>query len=134
MLACSILKMALGCNHQKVKIHHMKHYSNNSDHFPRQIIIIARGIQQIAICYDIFSSHKHFKVSQVFTSAFSVVFRKMALGCVPAAVPHTGPPYHTPVWYGASYQTALISPALTLNYWRRITLRYNKILISLVSV
>ena len=74
-----------------------KNYSNNSDHFPREIIIIARCIEQIVTCCNIFSSHKHFKVDQVFTSAVSVAFRKMALTFVPAAVSHAQCPYHTPV-------------------------------------
>ena len=61
---------------EKVIVQGYKKYSNNSDHFPREIIIIARCIQQIVTCYNIFSSHKHFKVGQVFTSAVSVTFRK----------------------------------------------------------
>ena len=62
--------------------------------------MIARCIHQIVTCYDIFGSHKadkHFKVAQVFTSAVSVVFRKMALAFVPTAVLHARMPYHTPV-------------------------------------
>ena len=50
------------------------------DHFPRKIIIIARRIQQIVTCYDIFSSQKHFKVGQVFASPLSGHFCQMALG------------------------------------------------------
>ena len=74
-----------------------KNYSNNSNHFPREIIIIARCIQQIITCCNIFSSHKDFKVVQVFTSAVSVVSREVALTFVPAAVLHAQCPYHTPV-------------------------------------
>ena len=77
--------------------------------------MIARCIHQIVTCYDIFSSHeadKPSKVDQDFTSAVSVVFRKMALEFVPAAVLHARMPYHTPVWYGPPYATMLISPAL----------------------
>ena len=89
-----------------------KNYSNNSDHFPRDIIIIARRTQQIVTCYDIFSSHKYFKVGQVFTSAVSGPFRQMVLTFVPAAVLHARFPYHTGVWYDGPYATASISPAL----------------------
>ena len=89
-----------------------KNYSNNSDYFPREIIIIARCIQQIVTCYNIFSSNKQFKVGQVFTSAFSVVFREGALGFVPAAVSHAHFPYHTGVWYGGPYAMMLILPVL----------------------
>ena len=77
--------------------------------------MIARCILQIVTCYGIFSSHKAdrpFKVDQVFTSAVAVVFRKMALAFVPAAVTHARMPYHTPVWYGPLYATMLISHAL----------------------
>ena len=92
---------------EKVILHRLKNYSNNSDDFPREINIIARRIQQIVTCYDIFSSHKHFKVGQVFDSAVSVVFRKVALAFIPAAVLHARFPYHTPVWYGPPVCTSL---------------------------
>ena len=85
---------------EKVILHRKKNYSNNSDHFPREIIIIARRIHKIVTCYDIFSSNKAdkpSKVDQVFTSAVSVVFRKVALTFVDAAVSHAQSPYHTPV-------------------------------------
>ena len=65
---------------EKVILQDYKKYSNNSDHFPREIIIIAMGLQQIVTCYDIFSSHKHLKVDQVIASPFSGHFRQMALG------------------------------------------------------
>ena len=76
--------------------------------------MIAR-VHQIVTCYDIFSSYKAdkpSKVDQVFTSAVSVVFRKMALAFVPTAVLYARMSYHTPVWYGPSYATMLISPTL----------------------
>ena len=85
---------------EKVILHRQKNYSNNSDHFPREIIIIARRIHQIVTCYNIFSSHKAdkpSKIDQVFTSAVAVAFRKVALKFVPAAVSHAQYPYHTPV-------------------------------------
>ena len=47
---------------------------------------MARHIQQIVTCYDIFSPNEHIKVGQVFTSAVSVVFRKVALTFVPATL------------------------------------------------
>ena len=97
---------------EKLILHRPKNYSNNSDHFPREIIIIARCIQQIVTCYDIFSSHNHIRVGQVFTPAVAVVFREGALTFVPAAVPQARFPYHTGVWYGPPYTTMLISPAL----------------------
>ena len=77
--------------------------------------MIARCIHQIVTCYDIFSSHeadKPSKVDQVFTSAVSVVFRKMALAFVPADVLHARFVYHTGVWYDPPYATMSISPAL----------------------
>ena len=82
---------------EKVILQGYTNYSNSSDHFPREIIITARRIQQIVTCYDIFSSRKHYKVGQVFASAVSVAFRQIALAFVPAAVSHARPPYHTPV-------------------------------------
>ena len=82
---------------RKVILVAKKMYSNSSDHFPREIIIVARRIQQNVTCYEIFSSHKHFKVGQVFTLAVAIVFRKIALAFVLAAVSHARSPYHTPV-------------------------------------
>ena len=85
---------------EKVILQGYTNYSNNSDHFPREIIIIARRLKQIVTCYDIFSPNEHIGVGQAFTSAVSVVFCKGALAFVPAAVLHARSPYHTPVWYG----------------------------------
>ena len=82
------LQMALRCDHQKVKIHRYGSYSNNSGYFPRENVIIGRHIQKIVTCFNLFSSQNHIKVGQVFTSAFAVVSRKMALAFVSAAVSH----------------------------------------------
>ena len=89
----------VSCDQKKVILQGYKNYINNSDYFPREIIIIARCIQQIVTCYDIFSSHNHIRVGQVFTSAVAVVFHKMALAFVPAAVSHAQSPYHTAPLY-----------------------------------
>ena len=45
-------KMALGCDHQKVKIHRYRSYSNNCRYFPREIMIIGRRIQKIVTCFN----------------------------------------------------------------------------------
>ena len=78
-------KMALRCDHQKAKIHRYKNYSNKSDHFPREIIIIARRIQQILTCYNIYlaqtSTSKLVKLSLWPCLLFSVRGRSRRSRC-----------------------------------------------------